>query len=215
MMNMERIKTTLENAGITKLAGGGDEVPADSAAGSAGEDRRRGEQPADAAAPESSSGGEAISGEISNIPGGPEGDSGKTVERSLYLMKVDNSGTILWSPVRRILTASDSPMRDALTELIKGPSAEEQKQGFISLIPKDTEILSAAIRGGTAYINFNEDFLFNTYGVEGYIGQRRQVVLTATEFINVKDVQILIDGKRVDYLGEGIWIGSPVNRDML
>ncbi|MDR0448242.1 MAG: hypothetical protein LBH07_06195 [Treponema sp.] len=41
------------------------------------------------------------------------------------------------------------------------------------------------------------------------------MVLTATEFNNVKDVQILIDGKRVDYLGEGIWIGSPVGRNML
>jgi len=139
----------------------------------------------------------------------------KTVERSLYLMKVDNAGSIYWTAVKRKLPASDSPLQDALESLIRGPSAEEEKQGLISLIPKNAKILNATVRGSTAYISFSEDFLFNTYGTEGYAGQRRQIVLTATEFSNVKDVQILIDGKRIDYLGEGVWIGSPVSRTML
>ena len=139
----------------------------------------------------------------------------KTVSRSVYLMKVDSSGTILWTSVRRDLPASDSPLLDAMEALIKGPLASEEKQGLISLIPKNVKIQNAVVQGNTAYISFSEDFLFNTYGVEGYAGQRKQIVLTATEFSNVKDVQILIDGKRVDYLGEGIWIGSPVSRNML
>ncbi|MCL1815135.1 MAG: GerMN domain-containing protein [Treponema sp.] len=139
----------------------------------------------------------------------------QTVERSFYLIKVDNTGALLWTRVRRNLPASDSPLFDALDALIRGPSVEEEKQGLISLIPKNVKILNTVVRGNTAYISFSEDFLFNTYGIEGYAGQRRQIVLTATEFDSVKDVQILIDGKRVDYLGEGIWIGSPVSRNML
>jgi len=139
----------------------------------------------------------------------------KTVERSLYLMKVDNAGSVFWTKVKRNLPASNSPLQDALESLIRGPSAEEEKQGLISLIPKNAKILNATVRGNTAYISFSEDFLFNTYGTEGYASQRRQIVLTATEFSNVKDVQILIDGKRIDYLGEGVWIGSPINKDML
>lgn len=139
----------------------------------------------------------------------------KTVERSVYLMKLDSAGTIVWTKVKRVLPASDSPLQDTLSSLIKGPSTEEEKQGLISLIPVNSKIQSATVRGNTAYISFNEDFLFNTYGTEGYAGQRRQIVLTATEFTNVKDVQILIDGKRIDYLGEAVWIGSPVSRAML
>jgi len=138
----------------------------------------------------------------------------KTVERSVYLMKVDSAGTVVWAKVKRVLPASDSPLQDALASLIRGPSAEEEKQGLISLIPANSKIQSATVRGNTAYISFNEDFLFNTYGTEGYAGQCRQIVLTATEFSNVKDVQILIDGKRIDYLGEAVWIGSPVSRAM-
>ncbi|MDR3124205.1 MAG: GerMN domain-containing protein, partial [Treponema sp.] len=65
----------------------------------------------------------------------------------------------------------------------------------------------------TAYLSFSEDFQFNTYGVEGYIGQLRQIIWTATEFPNISDVQILIEGRRIDYLGERIAIGSPLGRD--
>jgi spore germination protein GerM len=106
-------------------------------------------------------------------------------------------------------------MTDAVEALIAGPSGDEKHRGFISLIPPETRILSATVRGGTAYISFSEDFQYNSFGVEGYAGQLREVVYTVTEFPNVRDVQILIEGRRVDYLGEGIWIGSPLNREML
>jgi spore germination protein GerM len=85
----------------------------------------------------------------------------------------------------------------------------------MSLIPEGTRILSAVVRGSTAYISLSDDIMYNAYGADGYAAALREIVWTATEFPNVKDVQILIDGRRVDYLGEGIWIGSPVNRTSL
>ena len=106
-------------------------------------------------------------------------------------------------------------MTDTVRALITGPSNEEKNKGLITLVPQNTRILSATVRGDTAYLSFSEDFQYNTYGVEGYAGQLRQVVFTVTEFPNIKYVQILIEGRRVDYLGEGIWIGSPLSRDML
>jgi spore germination protein GerM len=139
--------------------------------------------------------------------------SEKTVSRTVYLIRVDNDGAILPTRVQRTLPQSDSPLKDALEAVIRGPQTEEEKKkDYLSLIPPKSKILNITVQGSTAYISFSEDFLFNTYGIEGYAAQLRQVVWTATEFSNVKDVQILIDGKRVDYLGEGIWIGSPVNR---
>jgi spore germination protein GerM len=126
---------------------------------------------------------------------------------------VDKEGVILRSRAGRKIAVSDSPMLDSLNALLAGPSAEEQRRGLVSLIPRNTRILSATVRGSTAYISFSEDFQYNTYGVEGYAAQLNQIVWTATEFPNIKDVQILIEGRRVDYLGEGIWIGSPVSRE--
>ena len=139
----------------------------------------------------------------------------ETRERSLYFTHVDKDGQILRSRVSRNIAVSDSPMQDALNVLLAGPTAEEISRGIISLIPQNTRILSILVRGSTAYISFSEDFQFNTYGVEGYAAQIRQIVWTATEFPTVNDVQILIEGRRVDYLGEGIWIGSPIDRQSL
>ena len=116
--------------------------------------------------------------------------------------------------MNRQLPVSDTPLVDVIQALIAGPNAAERQRGLISLIPPNTRILSATVRGSTAYISFSEDFQYNTYGVEGYVGQLRQIVFTATEFPNVRDVQFLIEGRRVDFLGEGIWLGSPLNRDM-
>jgi spore germination protein GerM len=130
-------------------------------------------------------------------------------------MQVDSDGRVLRTRASRALKVSDTPMTDALQALIGGPSPEERQRGLVSFIPPETELLSVMVRGSTAYINLNEEFQFSTFGVEGYAAQLRQIVWTATEFPSVKDVQILIEGKRVDYLGESILIGSPISRDML
>jgi spore germination protein GerM len=57
--------------------------------------------------------------------------------------------------------------------------------------------------------------MFNGYGAEGYVAQLRQIVWTATEFPNIHDVQILIEGRRIEFLGESIRIGRPISRDSL
>lgn len=138
-----------------------------------------------------------------------------TRDRNLYFIRLDNDGTIVRTPVSRSLPVSDSPMMDVLDVLLQGPNAGERNRGLESLIPEQTKILSATVRGTTAYISLSEDFQFNTYGVEGYAAQLRQIVWTVTEFPTVSDVQILIEGRRIDYLGEGIWIGSPISRETL
>jgi spore germination protein GerM len=97
---------------------------------------------------------------------------------------------------------------------MKGPTDEEKRLGLISLIPEETQIISAKVLKDTAYIDVSEPFQYNIYGIEGYAGQLTQLIWTATEFSNVKNIQVLIEGRRVDYLGEGIWIGSPIDRGM-
>ena len=133
-------------------------------------------------------------------------------DRTIYFTQIDKDGQILRSRVNRRIPVSDVPLQDSLDALLTGPTAEELNRGIINLIPANTRVLSASVRGNTAYISFSEDFTINTFGVEGYAAQLRQIVWTATEFPNVRDVQILIEGRRTDYLGEGIWIGSPINR---
>jgi spore germination protein GerM len=148
-------------------------------------------------------------------PAKPPAETPALRDRTLYFTRVDGDGVILREKTVRKFPASDTPMVDALRALISGPVQAEKNKGLLSLIPEKTKILQATVRGSTAYISFSEDFQFNVYGVEGYAASLRQIVWTVTEFPNVADVQILIEGRRVDYLGEGIWIGSPVSREML
>jgi spore germination protein GerM len=139
-----------------------------------------------------------------------------TRDRMLWFVRVESDGVIARVKVKRSISASDTPLVDALNAVMSGPNPEEKKKGVSSLIPAGTKLLSATVRGSTAYLSFNEQFQFNSYGIEGYAAQLRQIVWTATEFESVKDVQILIEGRRVDYLGsEGIFIGSPLTRDSI
>ncbi|MCX7949497.1 MAG: GerMN domain-containing protein [Treponemataceae bacterium] len=133
--------------------------------------------------------------------------------RRIYLVRVEEDGTVARVPVERSLPSSDTPLADAIASLLKGPTATEKQKGYTSLIPPGTRLYSALVKDGIAYLNFSEEFLFSPYGTEGYLGQLKQIVWTATEFPTVKQVQILIEGKVTEYLGEGIRIGRPLSRD--
>ncbi|MDR1247711.1 MAG: GerMN domain-containing protein [Treponema sp.] len=134
-------------------------------------------------------------------------------DRALYFIEVDKDGAILRTRVSRSVPATDSPLTDAVQLLLRGPTADERNRGLITLIPPGTTLQSAQVRGSTAYLSLSEEFQFNTYGVEGYIGQLRQIIWTVTEFPNIADVQLLIEGRRIDYLGERIAIGIPLGRN--
>lgn len=138
----------------------------------------------------------------------------KTTTVKIYFVTIDPDGRISRVSAERILPVSASPMSDALKTLFSGTTTTENNKAYRSLIPPNTKLLSATVREGVAYINVNENFEFNKYGIEGYIAELAQVVYTATEFPTVKAVQFLIEGNKKNYLGsDGVWIGSPLSRD--
>ena len=138
----------------------------------------------------------------------------KTRSAAMYFVRIDGDGVIARQEVKRTIPASDSPLTDAIGSLLKGPGEDELRKELITLIPQGTRLLSAQVRGTTAYLNFSEAFMYNSYGIEGYAGQLKQVVWTATAFPTVQDVQILVEGQRRDFLGgEGVYIGRPLSRN--
>jgi germination protein M len=131
----------------------------------------------------------------------------------LFFVSVDPNGKLSSKSVIRSVQASDSPLRDTLETLLKGPSAQELNSGLLTMIPMEAKLLGVTVRGDTAYIDFSESFRFNAQGTEALDAQLRQVVYAATEFPNVKKVQILIEGKRVRSLGaEGVRIDDSLTR---
>jgi len=114
--------------------------------------------------------------------------------------------------INRSLAVSNTPLKDSLEALLAGPTADERKRGLISVVPAGSRLLSVRVDGSTAYLNFNEEFQYNTRGREGCAAQIKQIVWTATEFSNIQNVQFLIEGDVVDSLPEGIMINNPIGR---
>lgn len=144
------------------------------------------------------------------VPASPKPASA-TRTATLYFVSIGADGSVSRQAVKRQLAKSDSPLTDAIKALLAGPVPGEKNA--MSLIPSGSRLIGASVKDGVATLNFNESFEFNSYGVEGSIGQLMQIVYTATEFSTVKSVQFLIEGEKKEYLGsEGQWIGTPLSR---
>ena len=103
-------------------------------------------------------------------------------------------------------------LTDAIKALLAGPLPGEGN--CRSLIPSGTRLIGASVKNGVATLNFNENFEFNSVGVEGCIAQLMQIVYAAADFSTVKSVPFLVEGEKKEYLGtEGQWIGSPLSRN--
>jgi germination protein M len=129
-------------------------------------------------------------------------------------MKSAPDGAITLQPARRRVVFDKNPLAATIQKLLEGPPREEQKQGFINLMPRGTKLLGAAVREGQVELDFNESFRFNDLGREGSFLQLKQVVFSATEFPSVRAVRILLEGKKVDYLGpEGLSLSGLLTRE--
>lgn len=131
----------------------------------------------------------------------------------LYFVKIGAGGNTVLQPVSTTINFVDSPLTKTFDTLLQGAPGNDRGDGIRSLIPQGTKLLAASVRDGTAYLDFNDSFRFNAYGVDGYHAQLEQVVYTATQFPTVQRVQILLDGKVRKFLApEGIEIDKPLER---
>src|SRR5262245_47345841 len=99
------------------------------------------------------------------------------------------------SPVKRLVSAN-APAYAAIDALLKGPTAPEQRQGFVSLVgASDFRIGSLNIKGGTARINFVSRRTWHGWpGDLGAVRFKTAVELTLKQFPTVVDVIVSLDG---------------------
>ena len=146
----------------------------------------------------------------------PEQDVSRPNRRmaALYFIRVTDDGRTYPQRVVRPVAYDESPLTETIRALIAGPSGEELDDGLLNLIPTDTQLISAHVDSGVAYLNFNQSFRFNPMGAEGTVAQLQQIIYSSTEFPTVTQVQFLIEGEKLDYVGgDGIFIGEPLGRD--
>lgn len=134
-------------------------------------------------------------------------------QRRLFFAAVSDAGDIAVTGVMRAVDDTAAPLTETLRTLFAGPEPSEVNQGLITMIPTAVTLNRVYVSERIAYIDVSESFRFNPLGREGLDAQLRQIVFSATEFPGVEMVQILIDGRRVEFLGpEGAYIGKPIGR---
>ena len=96
-----------------------------------------------------------------------------------------------------------------MESLLEGPKVK----GEVRVIPAKTKLKSIKVKDGVATVDFSEDlskrFTGGSTGEEMLVGS---IVNTLTEFSEVKSVQLLVEGKKVDSLSGHMDLSKPVGR---
>lgn len=105
-----------------------------------------------------------------------------------------------------VIPRGQSVLKDTLEALINYRDAD-----LLNMVPLNSKVKKVWIKGDIAYVDFSEDFSYNSYGLTGYKVQVYQVVYTATQFAQVKAVYFYIEGKPAEYLGgDGYPLHNPI-----
>ena len=98
-------------------------------------------------------------------------------------------------PVARRVPRSDDLPRDALHELLKGPSLAEERQQFFSGIPEGVLVQNIAWAEGVITVDFSADLMREVGGSCRVMAMRAQIEQTLKQFPSVRSVVITVDGK--------------------
>lgn len=139
-------------------------------------------------APTDSSAGTPAASPRSVPPAVTASPSGGRTVVSVYFMRGQSVGT-----AHRVVPATTAPARAAVTELLSGPSANEQAAGLHTNIPLGARLLGLTIRAGVATVDLSGEFTAGVGPLDDR-GRLAQVVYTLTQFSTVQGVRFRIEG---------------------
>ena len=102
---------------------------------------------------------------------------------------------------------------DKYTATVQALMAGTKEKGLTNIIPKQAKLNSVTVKKNVAYVDFSQglvkSFVGGSTGEEMLVGS---VVNTLTEFPEIKAVQILVDGKKIDSLSGHLDLSEPISR---
>lgn len=128
----------------------------------------------------------------------------------LNLYFSDSKGTGLVKETVNVRYSSNISMEKLVIErLIKGPTTDKAR----ATMPKGTKLISASIKDGVCYVNFNEAFAEQTADIKGRT-QIYSLVNSLSEVPKVNKVQISINGKNNVAMKDDIKLDKSFERDL-
>ncbi len=144
-------------------------------------------------------------GSVEQGTGSPE-PAATTAELTLYFS--DDQAMYLLPEKRKVAIGEGESIAEAVVrELIKGPSGA----GLKRTIPPETSLLSLSVENGVAGVNFSRGIQDSRYG--GSAGESMliySIVNSLTELPGINQVQILVEGKKIESLYGHIGIAEPL-----
>jgi spore germination protein GerM len=139
------------------------------------------------------------------IPLSSAGIEGNGISVKIFLA-VQKAREIQLVEKKVMLPKSSSPLKDVLEALI-----QYRENDFLNLVPLNTKVRKVWIKNNIAFIDFSDNFSYNSYGITGYKVQIYQIVYTAAQFSQIKAVYFYLEGKPAEYLGgDGFMIHNPI-----
>lgn len=134
-------------------------------------------------------------------------------EAEIYFLTENGQNAKLATTKKEFRSSSDK-FRSTMEALFSGPNGFEKIAGVYSEIPPDTKLLGIKEDAKSYTINISEDFTQGG-GADSMKIRVKQLVTTATQAADGKDVYLEIEGERVEYIGgEGIMILQPLQRNL-
>ena len=154
----------------------------------------------------------AVTADNNAKAGIPESSSAAKKENTSLTVKVyypDDQGMKLIAVKRTIRTDKNDKYTAAMESLMEGT----KEKGQTAIIPKQAKLKSVKVKGDTAYVDFTQalvkNFVGGSTGEEMLVGS---VVDTLTEFPEIKKVQILVEGNKVESLSGHLDLTTPLSR---
>jgi spore germination protein GerM len=144
-----------------------------------------------------------------NEHAGKPGASGKYI--AVWFVKNSGQQMKLFA-VKRKAALGEDRLKQAVQELLRGPTSAEEHAGVGTEIPRGTILLAVAPKGREVELNVSRRFALDggTSSFEMRLSQLRKTVVQAAPGT---DVYLDIEGKRLRVEeGEGIEVSQPINR---
>ncbi|MEW5935593.1 MAG: GerMN domain-containing protein [Bacillota bacterium] len=130
-----------------------------------------------------------------------------TTKITIYLKA---PGEDLLVPVTRSVPPGEDPPTAALRAVVAGPQAGERAE---AVLPAAVKVLSVQQKEGTATADFSGDITRMNVGSMGEALAVAAIANTLTEFPGIRQVQILVEGKKVESLAGHVDVSRPLTRN--
>lgn len=131
----------------------------------------------------------------------------KTEGKARVRVFFSDANAVYLVPVTLNVPGTDLPLA-AMKKLIVGPPAGS---GLIRTVWPGTRVKFFSVQNGIATVDFSPEVLGYGGGTTAESMLINSVVLTLTQFEEIETVQLLFDGKKLEYLPEGSDVSSPIS----